>query len=262
MAGYTKLFARILDSTVWREPDPIRILWITMLALADRDGVVHCTVPGLADRARISIEQCRAGISRFTDTDPDSLTTSDEGRRIRRVEDGWELINYQKYRSMMSEEEQREKSKIRMANWRKRKKLEESSVTVTPCNASYDIAEAEAEAEAYIKPFSLLAEVSGNGNSRKSKSKADPRHIEFKDLIFRCYNYLNGENPPWDASDAKQLSNLLKAKPDLDAKRFHLWLGNYAESKDINPADRPRRFLQKLPSYANGSLNQYGRPDG
>ncbi len=33
--AYTKLFHSIVTSTIWRETDPTRIVWITMLALAE-----------------------------------------------------------------------------------------------------------------------------------------------------------------------------------------------------------------------------------
>ena len=39
MAGYTKLFPGLILSTVWREPNHIRLVWITMLAITDRDGL-------------------------------------------------------------------------------------------------------------------------------------------------------------------------------------------------------------------------------
>lgn len=68
----------------------------------------------------------------------------------------------------------------------------------------------------------------------------------------------DGELAPWDGSDAKQLSLLLAAKPDLDEKKFAVWLYNYARS-DVTRGDRPRVFLSRLPSYANGPLNQYGK---
>ena len=53
MSGYTKLHSNIIHSTIWRAPNHVRLVWITMLALCDRDGVVEASVPGLADAARV-----------------------------------------------------------------------------------------------------------------------------------------------------------------------------------------------------------------
>ena len=48
MSGYTKLFNSILASTVWSEPNETRIVWITLLAMADKNGIIEGSVPGLA----------------------------------------------------------------------------------------------------------------------------------------------------------------------------------------------------------------------
>jgi|SRR5215469_4174926 len=143
MAGYTKLFSRILDSTVWREPDHARILWITLLALADKNGEVHCTVPGLADRARISLKQCEQALIRFQKPDKYSWSQEDQGRRIRKVEGGWFLINHAKYRALMSTEEQRERTRLRVQKLRENRK----SVTPVTSNACNDTSEAKADTD-------------------------------------------------------------------------------------------------------------------
>jgi hypothetical protein len=48
VTGYTKLFSSIVSSTLWREPAATKVVWITMLALADRHGEVEASIPGLA----------------------------------------------------------------------------------------------------------------------------------------------------------------------------------------------------------------------
>lgn len=146
MTGYTKLFSRILDSTIWREDDRTRLLWITMLAMADRDGIVRSSIPGLADRARISIEDCEASLERFQQPDRYSTSQEEEGRRISRIDGGWFLINHSKYRALMSAEDQREKARIRKQNQRTRDKRDMSQ-PVTPGLECHDIAEAKAKAD-------------------------------------------------------------------------------------------------------------------
>lgn len=39
-SGSIKLFGSIVASTIWREDDKTRLVWITLLALSDRDGFV------------------------------------------------------------------------------------------------------------------------------------------------------------------------------------------------------------------------------
>lgn len=106
--GYTKLFSEIITSTIWAEPDETRIVWITMLALKDKWGIVGATVPGLAHMARVDVEVCRKAIEKFLGPDADSRTPDFEGRRIEVVEGGWRLLNHEKYRRLLSADERRE----------------------------------------------------------------------------------------------------------------------------------------------------------
>ena len=45
MHSYTKLFSSIITSTIWMEDDKTRILWITLLAMADQHGEVYSSIP-------------------------------------------------------------------------------------------------------------------------------------------------------------------------------------------------------------------------
>lgn len=152
MSGFTKLFASILESTVWGLPCETRLVWITMLAMADQDGEVSASVPGLAHRAQVSIEACEAALASFSAPDPYSRTKEHDGRRIEAIDGGWRLLNYRKYREKASLESARARNAARQERWRLRNAKALLSVTrnapsrsVTECNA---IAEAEAEAEA------------------------------------------------------------------------------------------------------------------
>lgn len=106
--GYTKLFSEIITSTIWAENDETRIVWITMLALKDKWGIVGATVPGLAHMARVDVEVCRRAIDKFLAPDKDSRTPDYEGRRIEIVDGGWRILNHDKYRRLMSADERRE----------------------------------------------------------------------------------------------------------------------------------------------------------
>lgn len=108
MTGYTKLFGSILDSSIWRESKETRLVWITMLAMCDRDGTVSAAVPGLADRAKVSLEECLAALKTLSEPDPWSRSADHEGRRIQAVDGGWKIINHEKYRNKMSLEDRRE----------------------------------------------------------------------------------------------------------------------------------------------------------
>lgn len=125
MAGYTKLFSEIVGSTVWREPNHIRILWITMLALKDRWHKVNVSIPGLADFAKISIQECEAALEVLSSPDPYSRTKEFEGRRIEACDEGWIILNGEKYRNKLSLDERREYQRVKQKEYRERKKAKE-----------------------------------------------------------------------------------------------------------------------------------------
>lgn len=119
--GYTKLFGSLVFSSMWRsEPNETRIVWITMLALADQDGVVISSVQGLADCAKVTKDECKIALERFMSPDEDSTDKDHEGRRIEKVDRGWLLLNHWKFREKMSEGEKKEKAAARQARWRER----------------------------------------------------------------------------------------------------------------------------------------------
>ena len=105
---YTKLFHRILGSSIWDEDDKTRIVWITMLASTDENGCVICTLNKLARDARVELDACQRAIDKFLAPDPASLSSHNEGRRIELIEGGWRLLNHGKFREMMSAEQRRE----------------------------------------------------------------------------------------------------------------------------------------------------------
>lgn len=129
MAGYTKLFASIVHSTIWREPAHVRLVWVTMLAIADRDGVVEASVPGLADVARVTEAEAEQAIHQLSGPDIKSRSKALDGRRIVEVDGGWRLVNYEHYRDKMNADEQREKSAERMRRKRARDAARLRSVT-------------------------------------------------------------------------------------------------------------------------------------
>jgi hypothetical protein len=124
-----------------------------MLAMADRNGRVWGSVPGLANRARIPLEDARVAITTFLSPDPDSRTPEHEGRRIEVIDGGWRLLNHEKYRAIRDEESALE-SKRRYINNRRAKEREavtNTSSTISTVDQSRDNAEAYTEADTEAK---------------------------------------------------------------------------------------------------------------
>lgn len=145
MSGYTKLFGSILASTIWELPATTKVVWITMLAMADPDGEVQASVPGLAKFAGVTREECETALSAFLAPDPDSRTQEREGRRIEAIDGGWRLINHGKYREQMSIDDRRSRAAVRQQRFRESHKVtpavtlsNASSRSVAPGDASND----------------------------------------------------------------------------------------------------------------------------
>ena len=120
MEHFVKIYGTILDSSIWSEADGTRLLWMAMLAMADSTGFVEASPSGLARRANITQEQCRIGIEILEAPDPESKSKEYGGRRIEKVDRGWQLLNYQNYRDMRTEAQVRRAE--RQARWREGKK--------------------------------------------------------------------------------------------------------------------------------------------
>ena len=151
--SYTKLFNSIVTSTLWMEDDRTRIVWITMLAIADKNGEIQASVPGLARLAAVPLDDCRAAITKFLSPDLDSRTKDDQGRRIEEIDGGWALLNFRKYREMASKEESQASEASRKARYRAKvarnvPKCPANVPRVPPVSTvNPHIAEAEAEAD-------------------------------------------------------------------------------------------------------------------
>lgn len=122
MSSYTKLFSKIIDSSVWALGKDAKILWITMLAKKDRAQKVEASIPGLANAARLTIKETEVALKELEAPDKYSQTTAHNGRRVLRVEGGWFIVNGEKYRDMLSQDERREYKRLKQAEYRHRSK--------------------------------------------------------------------------------------------------------------------------------------------
>lgn len=116
---YNKLFSKILDSSIWLENDPTRIVWITLLAAMDEDGFAHFSaLQNLADRAKVTLEAARVAVEKFQAPDPDSGNPANDGRRIERVPGGWLILNADYYRQIYTKAIKLEQNRVRVARFR------------------------------------------------------------------------------------------------------------------------------------------------
>lgn len=102
---YVKLFGTILSSSIWTEDPFTRLVFITMLVMADREGIVRASPSGLARFANVPLNECLRAIQILESPDPESRTSAHDGRRIEKIEGGWRVLNYEKYREIRTQEQ-------------------------------------------------------------------------------------------------------------------------------------------------------------
>lgn len=155
MAGYAKVFSDIVHSTVWREDVYTKVVWITMLVMADRHGLVMASIPGLADASKVSLEQCLSALEVLSSPDKYSRTKDFDGRRITEVDGGWLLLNFEKFRARKDDEEQRRRTAERVKKHRQKLSDDIKNGTVTEnvtVTHSNPIAEAASSASPEASP--------------------------------------------------------------------------------------------------------------
>ena len=97
--NYTILKSSIIYSSIWAEDSDTRIVWLTLLAMRNKDGEIFASMTGLAHAARVDVEATRMAIAKFLAPDPDSVTKENEGRRIVEIQGGWRLLNHDRVKA-------------------------------------------------------------------------------------------------------------------------------------------------------------------
>lgn len=237
---YVKLFSSILTSSVWAEDMPTRLTWITLLAMADKDGDVRASPSGLARIANIPVEDCHRAIAKFLSPDIESGTQVYEGRRLEEREGGWFILNYAKYRAIQDAE-------ARKATWRessrKYRDRQHSSTESTPCIEMSTEAEAEAEADTKEK--------------KQRPPKAERSVPVTQSPVTPKATWLTPYLNAWEAhygagSAATMVGRLARAFKPLDAihgpARVLQQLGKYLHQTEARFAS-PQSFAQRFEQW-------------
>lgn len=191
---YNKIFTKILDSSVWLEPTPTRIVWITLLAAMDEDGFCSFAAVGnIAGRARVTVEEAKIALEILAAPDPESSDPENEGRRLERVSGGWIVLNASKYRDIVSRANAQEKTRERVRRYREKNK---GNADVTLGNGAKPAANAPvtpSEAVSDTKKLSAIAQCENIYKAYpKRKDKASALKAIAKALKTKSYDDILG----------------------------------------------------------------------
>lgn len=100
--SFAPIFTSMLDSSIWGEPYHVRILWTAMLALQDSDHVVRFNAYQLSRRANITEKEALDGLKVLSSPDQRRQEKQPfDGRRIEKRDDGWFILNGQRFEEQM-----------------------------------------------------------------------------------------------------------------------------------------------------------------
>ncbi len=113
--GFAKLYGdKISNSSLLQEPVPTRWLFLFMLSQADSKGRYKAAgVWNVAHDACMSMDEAEAGIRALESPDPDSTSPAHEGRRIKRIRGGWQILNHDAHRNYQTKKQRADAARKR-----------------------------------------------------------------------------------------------------------------------------------------------------
>lgn len=120
---YAKVFQQIYDSSIADDWE-VRVVFIDLLILADRDGFIDMTQEAIAARTRMPLEMVNNAINLLTEPDKKSRTPDQDGRRLIPIDPrrgwGWKIVNYERYRNIRDENDRKSYMRNYMREYRKK----------------------------------------------------------------------------------------------------------------------------------------------
>jgi hypothetical protein len=282
---FVELDTGILNSTIWFDREA-REVFITALLLSEPYvtdkpllgievgslnpngftvppgwyGFVSAAGPGIVHRAGVDPVDGMEALKRLCAPEQESRGKEFEGRRLQRVDGGYIVLNYMKYRERDYTNAERQK------RWRQRNAVtKQESNAVTPLhNTSNGVIVTQAEA------YTSNTLPVGTSSKKVRSSHKKPfsaarrrvtalRHSQIQDLIFHISNELTGHDPSWGPGEGDQLSRALKENPKLSDEDWERAVRNCFASEDKPDTQRPRFWLPRITSYLIDPLDRFSR---
>lgn len=108
---FTKLDSGLLLSSIMREPPEVFKVFIAILAACDADGVARVSSAAMPGICYLTQPQVDRAIKILSSPDKHSRSLEEDGRRIRRVDGGYYVVNYHRYREASKTDYLRDKQR-------------------------------------------------------------------------------------------------------------------------------------------------------
>lgn len=245
---YVKLFADLLDSSLWSEDSDTRIVWITLLVMANQDGLVRSTLPGIAHRARVTNEAAENALVLFESPDKNSRTPDNDGRRIERTDGGYQILNYKTRRDMQDEDSRR-------AQWRESQRRRRAAMSTSVNIGQHESTHTDTEAEADTDTEAVKDIIRSTATKRPSRPKEALRFPANRVIAVFCEEWttafadsrppptIPGANAGAATRIAKSISRARLAWPEPE-KDFRITLRNYFTNAFAEKQGFTLKYLQ------------------
>jgi len=133
MQSYVPIVASITESSLWREPPYVRVVFLTLLSLKDSDHIVRKEDHHLCFQSHVSDDEFLDAMRILSSPDTSSkIPQPHDGKRIERVKEGWFVINGDKYQTIMKECNRRSAASRRKREQRERDRVSQIIRSVEP----------------------------------------------------------------------------------------------------------------------------------
>jgi hypothetical protein len=120
---WAPIWSGIVDSSLWEESGDVVKVFMTLLATKDSDHISRLDAYRIGKKCNLDEIVVLDILKVLASPDKRRKTQQDfEGRRIKAVEDGWLILNGQKYRDMVSKEMLKARNRRSQEAYRKRQK--------------------------------------------------------------------------------------------------------------------------------------------
>lgn len=121
MNTWAPIWSAIVDSSLWEESGNVVKVFMTLLATKDSDHVSRLDAYRIHKKCNIDEVEVLEILKLLSSPDTRRKTKQEfDGRRIKAVEDGWLILNGQKYREMVSEERRKARNRRSQEAYRNR----------------------------------------------------------------------------------------------------------------------------------------------
>jgi hypothetical protein len=259
--SYVKLHQSILDSSIWLESSDTRIVWMTLMAMANQDGIVRAKAPGITARARVSRAACDAALAILRSPDPYSGTPDHEGRRIVDTPDGILLVNYEAWRDKLDKADRDAKTAARQARWRDRQ-AKKRNAEASPSNAPVTHGNARNALSHKVTHSDAEAVSEAEADSDQAQRRSDARASgETWATVLAKLRAIHG-NDVYDPSTHRESLEWIAARPAGEVTKA---LANYAADPwaRANPGRaHPKHIRGGWDKYLDGPMKRVGGKSG